>query len=74
QIGGSSVWSVYGPGSIDDVRIYDRALSAAEIQSLYNGGGGSCTSPDGTEGTMIYNADDSVMQYCNGAEWIGVGK
>ncbi|NCC23366.1 MAG: DUF1566 domain-containing protein, partial [Alphaproteobacteria bacterium] len=32
QIGGSSVWSVYGPGSIDDVRIYDRALSAAEIQ------------------------------------------
>jgi hypothetical protein len=25
-------------GPIDDVRIYDRALSAAEIQALYNGG------------------------------------
>jgi hypothetical protein len=25
------------PGTIDDVRIYDRALSAAEIQSLYAG-------------------------------------
>ena len=23
-------------GTIDDVRIYDRALSAAEVQALYN--------------------------------------
>jgi hypothetical protein len=27
-------------GSLDDVRIYNRALSAAEISSLYNGGAG----------------------------------
>jgi hypothetical protein len=26
----------YFPGLIDDVRIYNRALSAAEIQALYN--------------------------------------
>ena len=26
----------YWPGSIDDVRIYNRALSASEIQALYN--------------------------------------
>jgi len=30
--------SLYFPGLIDDVRIYNRALSAAEIQVLYNGG------------------------------------
>ena len=27
-----------GSGLIDDVRIYDRALSAAEIQALYRAG------------------------------------
>jgi hypothetical protein len=26
------------PGSLDDVRIYNRALSAAEIKQLYNAG------------------------------------
>ena len=35
--GGTSPWSVWGfNGLIDDVRIYDRALSAAEVQALYN--------------------------------------
>jgi len=29
------------PGSIDDVRIYSRALSASEIKQLYNAGAGS---------------------------------
>ena len=32
--GGSEIR--YFKGSIDDVRIYDRALSAAEVQALYN--------------------------------------
>jgi hypothetical protein len=32
--GGGSNWF----GSIDDVRIYNRALSAAEISAMYNGG------------------------------------
>ena len=30
-----SNWNIYD-GLIDDVRIYDRALSAAEVQALYN--------------------------------------
>jgi hypothetical protein len=29
---------LYFLGSIDDVRIYNRALSAAEIQAMYNAG------------------------------------
>jgi len=36
QIGGDSAYAGYNwPGSIDDVRIYNRALSAAEVQTLY---------------------------------------
>ena len=35
---GRSLWSnaLYFHGYIDDVRIYNRALSAAEVQALYN--------------------------------------
>jgi N-acetylneuraminic acid mutarotase len=35
---GRSYASSYYSGTIDDVRIYDRALSAAEVQALYNMG------------------------------------
>ena len=33
----------------------------------------ACTSPASNEGEMMYNADYHVMQYCNGAAWIGMG-
>jgi hypothetical protein len=33
RIGGNTVWREWFKGSIDDVRVYDRALSAAEVQS-----------------------------------------
>jgi fibronectin type 3 domain-containing protein len=33
RIGGNAVWGEYFKGSIDEVRIYNRALSAAEIQT-----------------------------------------
>jgi hypothetical protein len=29
---------IYFPGTIDDVRVYNRALTASEVWSLYNGG------------------------------------
>ena len=32
QIGGDNVYGQYFPGSIDEVRVYQRALSASEIQ------------------------------------------
>lgn len=37
-IGYGQTWGVYYAGLIDDVRIYNRALSAAEIAALYNSG------------------------------------
>jgi fibronectin type 3 domain-containing protein len=36
RIGGNSVWGEYFAGQIDEVRIYDRALAAAEIQGDMN--------------------------------------
>jgi len=33
RIGGNTVWDEWFAGAIDDVRIYDRSLSASEIQS-----------------------------------------
>ena len=37
-------------------------------------GGAGCSNPAGVEGEMIYNADHSVMQYCEGDVWVGIGK
>ena len=36
RIGGNSIWNEYFKGMIDDVRIYNRALSAGEIQTDMN--------------------------------------
>jgi Concanavalin A-like lectin/glucanases superfamily len=52
----------------DDVRIYNRALSATEVQAL-NG----CTNPAGQEGDLIYNSDHNVEQYCDGPDWVAIG-
>jgi hypothetical protein len=36
QIGGDTIYGQYFPGRIDEVRIYNRALSATEIQRDMN--------------------------------------
>ena len=33
-----------------------------------------CTAPSGEPGDMLYNADYAVLQWCNGADWIGLPK
>lgn len=59
-------------GYIDDLRVYNRILTDAEAAALYDYGMKDCTNPTGAEGTMVYNDDHDVMQYCNGDEWIGI--
>ena len=54
-------------GSIDDARVYNRALSATEIAALFHAGAASA-------GTMFYNGDHAVMEYCNGTNWVRIGK
>ncbi len=60
---------------IDDVRIYNRALSPSEISMLYKMGrtANACADPDGKLGDLYYNTSFEVMQYCNGAEWVPMG-
>ena len=36
RIGGNAIWGEWFEGMIDDVRIYDRALTLAEVQSMMN--------------------------------------
>lgn len=59
-------------GKIDDARIYNRALSDAEVALLYQNA--YCETPDGVPGEMVYNTTHNVMQYCNGEAWVGIGK
>ncbi len=33
----------------------------------------ACVNPVGDHGDMLYNRDHTVMQYCNGTDWIGMG-
>lgn len=67
------------PGYMDDVRLYNRVLTEAEVQQVYLEtypafSDGPCTNPNGEEGVMLYSADHSTLQYCNGERWIGIGK
>ena len=55
----------YLKGSVDDVRIYNRALSATEVKNLYNAN---------YAGDLIFNSDERVMQYCDGNNWVAAGK
>lgn len=57
---------------LDDVRIYDRALSAEAAYALYDKT--SCKYPTAPEGIIYYNSSYKTMQYCNGSSWLSVGK
>jgi len=64
------------PGKLDDLRIYDRALSAAEILALYQAGAGDPTLPvvainspvfgatvKGTIGVLVSASDDQAVSF-----------
>ncbi len=73
KIGKSSGVS-YFSGIIDDVRIYNRALSASDMLTLYNAYAAACAGPVGYTGDLMYNAGTyHVPQFCNGTNWIPMG-
>jgi hypothetical protein len=77
RVGNTTLVNQNFHGQIDDARIYNRALSASEIATLYMASGGTgsgCTSPTGSERGIVYNNDFHTYQYCNGASWVPVGK
>lgn len=62
----------YFSGYIDDIKIYSRALSAADVAALYEASF-NCAPPAGKTGEMIFNDDTKLMQYCNGNDWVTIG-
>jgi len=61
-------------GAIDDVRIYNRALSADDVALLYRSFPGEKPCNADYEAVLWFNHDEGVMQYCNGTDWISIGK
>jgi hypothetical protein len=56
RIGGNAIWGEWFAGLIDELRIYSRALSAAEIQSDMNTAIGAPPPPDTTAPTVSLTA------------------
>jgi hypothetical protein len=56
RIGGNAIWGEYFSGLIDEVRIYNRALSAAEIQTDMTTPVGGTPPPDTTAPTVSMTA------------------
>ena len=67
NLGYSPHYGTYAPATLDDVRVYNRALSAAEIAQIY-----AATNP-AHAGSMIYNPAYRAYQYCDGQFWKSMG-
>lgn len=44
------------------------------VRCIRKGPAPRCANPYGLEGSMIYNTTHDVVQYCDGARWIAIGK
>ena len=60
-------------GTVDDVRLYNRALSPADVLTLYNSEKSACASPVGHTGDTMYNSTSHVPAFCDGTNWIPMG-
>jgi chitodextrinase len=59
-IGGNNVWSEWFSGAIDEVRVYNRALTAAEIQADMNRAAAPDNDPPGIASTTPADAATNV--------------
>jgi chitodextrinase len=70
RIGGNSVWNEWFAGLIDEVRVYNRALSAAEIQTdMQTAVGGGAPPPDTTPPTAPGNLTASASSSSVSLTW-----
>lgn len=70
-IGQDPASSRFFDGLMDDVRIYERTLTPADIQALFEAPLRNCEPQN--QGTIIYNTNGNVMQYCDGSQWFAMG-
>jgi hypothetical protein len=62
RIGGNSVWDEYFGGLIDEVRVYNRALSQAEIQADMNSPVVAAPDTQAPVATMVAPAEGEVVE------------
>ncbi len=48
--------------------------TGTKVRCVRKGPAPRCANPYGLEGQMIYNTNGNVVQYCDGARWIAIGK
>lgn len=53
---------------------YSGKENTQRLRCVRKGPAPRCANPYGLEGQMVYNADEAVMQYCDGARWVAIGK
>ena len=78
---GTTSWGWAADGALDDVRIYDRVLTATEISGLAtpSGGGGGGSGSGTCDGTFRDNFDTRAWNGSNGSlnwstDWLEVGE
>src|SRR5262249_14584711 len=67
RIGGNSIWNEYFTGRIDEVRIYNRVLTATEIQADMTAPVGGTPPPDTTPPTVAITTPTTGATYATNA-------
>ena len=44
------------------------------VRCVRKGPAPRCANPYGMEGDVVYNTTHNVLQFCDGARWLGIGK
>jgi hypothetical protein len=73
QIGGDSIYSQFFQGTIDEVRIYNRALSAMEIQADMNVPVGTVVTPPGNLTATVAAGRQINLNWTASSANLGVG-
>ncbi|HKW31115.1 MAG TPA: YDG domain-containing protein, partial [Verrucomicrobiae bacterium] len=72
QIGGDSIYGQYFKGAIDEVRVYNRALSAAEIQADMNTPLGNIPTAPGNLAAMVISSNQVNLSWAASTGNLGV--
>ncbi|WP_435642127.1 DUF1566 domain-containing protein [Micavibrio aeruginosavorus] len=67
-----TAWRQNMPDGVQGNPVKDEINTARCVRKV-NPAGGSCTTPAGDEGDIVYNSTHHVMQYCNGTNWVPMG-
>jgi hypothetical protein len=64
--------TIFEDGSIGSGWLLKTA--SRQVRCVRKGPAPRCANPYGLEGQMVFNTNGNVVQYCDGARWIAIGK